>query len=52
MQFLRALTLGPMSLRPHARSKGGGAPAGFVFLTDADGAILKDDDGAYLMEAA
>ena len=35
-----------------SRNTGGGAPYGFVFLTDADGAILTDDDGAFLMEAA
>jgi len=34
------------------RDTGGGVPAGFIFLTDSDGAILTDDDGAYLMEAA
>lgn len=26
-------------------------PAGFVFLTDSDGAYLTDQDGAYLTEA-
>ena len=33
-------------------SKGVGAPPGFVFLTDADGAILTDSDGAYLITEA
>ncbi|BAL75996.1 hypothetical protein [Bradyrhizobium cosmicum] len=27
-------------------------PAGFVFITDDDGAILTDDDGAYFLEVA
>lgn len=26
-------------------------PAGYLFLTDPDGAILTDPDGAYLVEA-
>lgn len=28
------------------------APLGFIYLSDADGSRLTDDDGAYLMEAA
>ena len=40
-------------LRIATLSKGVGvrAPAGFILLTDADGAYLLDADGAYLMEA-
>ena len=32
MQFLRALVLGPMSLRPHARKKGGGVIFDFTVI--------------------
>lgn len=34
------------------RSGGPRPPAGYVFLTDADGTLLKDADGAYLEELA
>ncbi|SOB86751.1 hypothetical protein SAMN06297144_1860 [Sphingomonas guangdongensis] len=27
------------------------APVGYIFITDADGAILIDGDGTYLVEA-
>lgn len=42
-----------ISIRPTARNEAGGVlhpPAGYVLLTDFDGAYLLDDDGAYLME--
>ncbi|CAN5335658.1 hypothetical protein BH09PSE1_BH09PSE1_08090 [soil metagenome] len=41
--LLRAILLGG--------SRGGlSPPSGFVFLTDPDGAVLFDRDGAWLME--
>lgn len=41
------------SVRIATLSNGVGAPPhGFVFLTDADGAILTDSDGTYLITEA
>jgi len=31
-------------------SKGVGVPSGYILLTDENGALLIDQDGAYLME--
>jgi hypothetical protein len=50
---MRGLGLGLGFARQRAAAPRGAPrpPAGFILLTDADGAFLTDADGAYLMEA-